>query len=188
MNAPVSLPPLFDRTAFQRFARDGAFGGRRVELRRGKLVEVGPQFAPHRRLKLKLIVLLSQLSAIRDQGWEIGSEGAIDFADDFQPLPDFFVWDPALASANLDGPIPAAAVKLVIEVSSSTLDDDLGDKRIDYARTGLAEYWVVDVKQRLVRRLALPNAAGFDRADCVALNAEVASWTLPGVAKSAGAL
>jgi Uma2 family endonuclease len=140
------------------------------------------------RLKLKLIVLLSQLPAVLDQGWEIGSEGTIDFADDFQPMPDIFVWDPALASANLDGPIPAAAVKLVIEVSSSTLDDDLGDKRIEYARTGLAEYWVVDVKQQLVHRHAAPNAAGFDRADCVALNAEVASWTLPGVAISAGVL
>jgi hypothetical protein len=90
---------------------------------------VSLQYAAH--MRLKLIGSLSQSPILLALGWEVGGEGAIDFADSFQPMPDIFIWDPNLAPPDLDGLIPAAAVKLVIEVSSSTLADDLGDKRAD---------------------------------------------------------
>jgi Uma2 family endonuclease len=37
------------------------------------------------------------------------------------------------------------APHLVIEISSTTLNDDLGRKRLLYERLGVQEYWVVDV-------------------------------------------
>ena len=36
---------------------------------------------------------------------------------------------------------------LVIEISSSTLNDDLGKKRLLYEKLGVTEYWVVDVQE-----------------------------------------
>lgn len=35
---------------------------------------------------------------------------------------------------------------LAIEISASTLNDDLGKKRLLYERLGVREYWVVDVE------------------------------------------
>jgi Uma2 family endonuclease len=185
MNAPVAPPAAMTRAEFERRARAGDFGGRRLELRRGKLVEVSPQYAPHMRLKLKLITMLAASPVLGPLGWEVGSEGTIDFADDFQPMPDIFIWDPALAPLDLDGPIPAGAVNLVIEVSSSTLSDDLGEKRADYAAAGVAEYWVVDVARRIVHRHAAPGAGGFTRVDQIALADGVDSWTIAGLTISA---
>lgn len=39
------------------------------------------------------------------------------------------------------------APDLVIEISKSTLSDDLGKKRLLYEELGVAEYWVVDVEK-----------------------------------------
>ncbi len=39
-------------------------------------------------------------------------------------------------------PVP----NLVIEISSSTINDDLGKKRLLYEQLGTSEYWVVDVQ------------------------------------------
>lgn len=42
-----------------------------------------------------------------------------------------------------ESPVP----NLVIEISSSTLNDDLGKKRLLYEQLGTSEYWVVDVQE-----------------------------------------
>lgn len=162
VNAPFKLK-TFTSAEFARLARSGGFGRARVELRRGMIAEMSPQFAPHARVKMKLTSALE--AAVRAAGlpWEVWSEVSVDFGEGFEPLPDIVVWNPAEAPVDLDGPIPAAAVKLIVEVSDTTLSDDLGEKLEDYARGGLAEYWVADVKGRLVLRHAGITAGTYDR-------------------------
>lgn len=46
---------------------------------------------------------------------------------------------------------------LVIEIASTTLSDDLGQKRLLYERLGVREYWVVDAKAGVVIALAIAN-------------------------------
>jgi Uma2 family endonuclease len=48
---------------------------------------------------------------------------------------------------NLD---EQAIPNLVIEISNTTLEDDLGAKRLLYEEMGVAEYWVVDVQNSQV--------------------------------------
>jgi Putative restriction endonuclease len=48
---------------------------------------------------------------------------------------------------NLD---EQATPNLVIEISNTTLEDDLGAKRLLYEEMGIAEYWVVDVQSTLI--------------------------------------
>jgi len=50
---------------------------------------------------------------------------------------------------------------LAIEVSSTTLSDDLGQKRLLYERLGVAEYWVVNVEAATV--IAFGIASGGSR-------------------------
>ncbi|MEM8810218.1 MAG: Uma2 family endonuclease [Cyanobacteria bacterium P01_G01_bin.38] len=53
---------------------------------------------------------------------------------------------------NLYGP-PA----LAIEVSATTLSDDLGQKRLLYERLGVQEYWVVNVEEATVIAFAIAD-------------------------------
>jgi Uma2 family endonuclease len=48
---------------------------------------------------------------------------------------------------NLD---EQAIPNLVIEISNTTIEDDLGAKRLLYEEMGVAEYWVVDVQNTLI--------------------------------------
>jgi Uma2 family endonuclease len=48
---------------------------------------------------------------------------------------------------NLD---EQATPNLVIEISNTTLEDDLGAKRLLYEEMGINEYWVVDVQNTLI--------------------------------------
>ncbi len=49
------------------------------------------------------------------------------------------------------------APHLAIEIASTTLDDDLGRKRLLYERLGVQEYWVVDVESGEVTAFAVSN-------------------------------
>ena len=67
-----------------------------------------------------------------------------------QPDISFYVGDRASSSptgksvVNLD---EQAIPNLVIEISNTTLEDDLGAKRLLYEEMGVSEYWVVDVQK-----------------------------------------
>jgi Uma2 family endonuclease len=66
-----------------------------------------------------------------------------------QPDISFYIGDRANLSptgksvVNLD---EQAIPNLVIEISNTTLEDDLGAKRLLYEEMGISEYWVVDVQ------------------------------------------
>lgn len=67
-----------------------------------------------------------------------------------QPDISFYIGDRANLSptgksvVNLD---EQAIPNLVIEIFNTTLEDDLGAKRLLYEEMGVAEYWVVDVQK-----------------------------------------
>ena len=49
------------------------------------------------------------------------------------------------------------APTLTIEVASTTLSDDLGQKRLLYERLGVQEYWVVNVEAATVIAFAIAD-------------------------------
>jgi Uma2 family endonuclease len=67
-----------------------------------------------------------------------------------QPDISFYISDRANLSptgksvVNLD---EQAIPNLIIEISNTTLEDDLGAKRLLYEEMGVAEYWVIDVQK-----------------------------------------
>ena len=79
---------------------------------------------------------------------------------EFQPDLSCYVGDNANAIPwgvgifNLD---EYPAPDLVIEVSDSSLSDDLGEKRLLYEDLPIAEYWVVDVQNIRVIAFAMEN-------------------------------
>jgi Uma2 family endonuclease len=58
---------------------------------------------------------------------------------------------------------------LAIEISSTTLSDDLGKKRLLYERLGVQEYWVVNVKEAVVIAFEVANGGSREIRDSVVL-------------------
>lgn len=115
-------------------------------------------------------------------------EVTIRFGGGFQPTVDIVIWAPEGDAAALDGPVPGALVKLVVEVSDATIGDDLGDKLAAYARAGVPEYWVVDVKARVIFRHSEPADGHYRGRKAVSFGEPVASFTLTGVIADTAAL
>lgn len=57
---------------------------------------------------------------------------------------------------NLYGP-----PSLAIEISASSLSDDLGQKRLLYERLGVSEYWVVDVEATSIIAFSISNGGSY---------------------------
>lgn len=162
MNAPVRPPLILTDAQYEDMARRGAFAKvGRVELRGGVLTAMSPVHLSHSNAFAALHIALRDALAAAGLKLRVNPEISVAFGGGFQPTADLVVWDPGLAPADLDGPIPGAAVKLVIEIADASLGDDLGDKLADYANAGLAEYWVVDVRGRLILRHEQPAGGAY---------------------------
>ena len=73
-------------------------------------------------------------------------------------------------NVNLHG-----APTLAIEISASTIDDDLGKKRLLYERLGVKEYWVVDVEKAEIIAFAIADGrSGEIRTSNILQNLQIA--------------
>ncbi len=179
MTAPIRNPIKLTDAQYEDMARRGAFVSvGRVELRGGIVVAMSPEHYSHATIMFALTQALvhalpgaSNLRAL--------NEISLRFGGHFQPTADIVVFDPALVAPDLDGPLPGGAVKLVIEVADASLSDDLGQKLIDYAQSGLAEYWVADVRARVIHQAAEPTPDGYRRRNVVRFGEPAPALTLP---------
>lgn len=165
MTMPMSptkpgLPPLvLTDDQFEDMARTGAFARvGRVELRDGVLTPMNPNYIAHSVIATALVGAIRAELKARGAPLRALGEVTIRFGGGFQPVPDIVIVDRFLAPPDKDGPVQGRDVRMVIEVSSASLADDLGAKLAAYAAAGVREYWVVDVKKRLVLQHTTPEA------------------------------
>jgi len=77
--------------------------------------------------------------ALSDQ-YIIKADKTLRTLEDWAPTPDIYV-----QPASIDEfAVWAKDTLLIIEISDSTLKDDLGEKAAAYAEAGVREYWVID--------------------------------------------
>jgi Uma2 family endonuclease len=180
MNALAKTHPSFTSAEFYKMASKGAFAGFRVELRRGMIVKMSPKWFAHGAVQADLMFGLKAAVDAVGLDWLVVSETTVNYGGGFEPMPDLIVLDPALLPQE-NGPIPPAAVKLIVEVGDTTIEDDLGDKREDYARAGVAEYWVADVNARELVRHADPGGETFGTEARTPFSEPLAMLTAPAV-------
>ena len=77
-----------------------------------------------------------------------------------QPQPDAAVTFQPTTTYTASNPGPSD-LRLIAEVSDSTLDFDLDTKALLYARVGIPEYLVLDVTGRQIHRHRLPAPSGY---------------------------
>ena len=157
--APSFSPPrhAFSREDVAFLVRSGLLGEDGVELIEGDLIQKMPRNEPHvfrtRRIARTLEALF---------GFEhVRAQEPIALSARSEPEPDVAV----TARTDRDylslGTPPASDIRLVVEVSDTTLDYDLGINAPLYAAAGIPECWIVDVNARELHRHTKPTASGY---------------------------
>ena len=92
------------------------------------------------------------------------SQPSIDVSPDdnptSEPMPDIVVLNRPAREFD-DRPKPAD-IQLLIEISDSTLQNDRVKKARLYARAGIVDYWVVDVKSQSITIHRVPRNGEYD--------------------------
>lgn len=166
---------LNDHGAFAEYAK--------TELIEGEILCMNAQHSRHARIKSDLLVELAL--ALRSQGASLKaiSEVSVALSADSVPEPDI-----VLTSYLGDGPVPLETLALVVEVSDTTREFDLGRKLALYASAGVPEYWVVDLAGRVIHQLWSPDGDRYvDRRE-LGFGTELAAATIDALVVDTSAL
>lgn len=147
------------RDEYHRAAEMGLFDpDERLELLEGEIVEkISPQSDPH-----AAGVSLAE-DALREafgRGFHVREEKPIVLSDLSEPEPDLVVVRGTLRDTPRH-PTPANCV-LVVEVSESSLASDRKIKSAIYAKHGIPEYWILNLRRRELEIRRDPGLIGDD--------------------------
>jgi len=133
----------------------GLFRDERVELLDGEIIAMSPNNPPHASTVAKISNLLIPLLV---RTYSLRAQLPIRLDPISEPEPDFTVCvlDP---DGYLGGHPTPEQILLLIEVADSSLAFDRKRKRAAYARAGIAEYWIVNVPDRIVEVSQRPDRA-----------------------------
>ena len=160
MSAVLEYPQRHAVSAqeYLRMGEGGVFAPEaRLELIEGEIVEMAPIGSPHAGMVNTLIWLFSR--AAGDQA-VVAAQNPLIVGERSVPQPDMVLLRPRADRYSRSHPT-AADVLLLVEVADTTLPFDLGTKIPLYARYGIAEAWVIDVQERVVRVFRDPSASGY---------------------------
>lgn len=170
------------RAEYERLIELGVFQpGEPLELLGGELMVAEPQSSEHYTAIRKCTKVLE---AVFGPGWEVRTQGPIGLDDESEPEPDV-----AVVPGGPDDyrrAHPSRAV-LTLEVAQSSLGIDRERKGSLYARAGLADYWVLNLIDRVlevyrepVADAAAPFGWRYARRDVILPPGRVAPLAAPG--------
>ena len=101
---------------------------------------------------------------------------SVEMGDKSLPEPDIVVGEP-----HNEGFLPFAKVRLVIEVSDTTLDIDMGRKQRIYAAAAIPEYWVADLNACSIHQMWSPANGDYGEHREVVFGDSISSLTIAGL-------
>jgi len=179
---PLNTMPLPLRLRVEDYLaldRIGAFEDyAKTELIGGEIFFMNAQHRRHASTKMKLY------DALRDALGPLNSrlvalvEASIEIPDHSVPEPDIVL----TSEPEGEGLVPLASVALVAEIADTSLAQDLGRKAVLYAQAGIAEYWVVDINDRVIHQLWSPQGEDYAGRRVIAFGQSVTAETIDGLA------
>jgi Uma2 family endonuclease len=151
----------------------GLLNDGRYELLAGDLILKMPQNPPHTQSCRKTTFALEDIFG-REQ---VGSQGPVAIDATNEPEPDVYVLQESLLTYS-ETPT-SADVRLIVEVSDSTLSVDRNEKMRLYGGGGIPEYWVVDVNRRRVIVHRDPQEDGYGSIETLSETASVRPLSAP---------
>jgi len=150
----------------------------RVELLDGEVVWMSPINDPHIGCVNRLTRLFSRRYA--DEQALVSVQNPIRIEDYDEPQPDIALLTPRADDYGTAKAAPTD-ILLLVEVSDRTLRTDLGRKARIYASGGVAEYWVVDVNNRLLYVHRAPAGASYAERQVLGPGERVAAGFAPDI-------
>lgn len=147
----------------------------RVELIEGDLIEMAPIGGPHmgvvNRLNRLLVLAVGNLGVVSVQN-------PVRLPPHSEPQPDFAILKPRAGDAA--SAVPGVEdVLLLIEVADTTLAYDRGTKLTLYAKSGIAESWIVNLQSKCIEVYREPTPDGYKKRADVQRQGHVAPLALP---------
>jgi Uma2 family endonuclease len=136
-------PRLFTVEEFNQLGTAGLFEGQRVELIEGEIILMSPQ-GPNHSSVVELVAEAFRQSL--GKGYWVRTQAPLPVSNLSEPEPDIAI---IAGSPRTVRQHPKVAL-LVVEVSDSTRAFDRGRKAALYAKSGISDYWVVDLVQDCV--------------------------------------
>lgn len=132
------------RAEYERLVDLGVFDGEPLELLGGQLIVTEPQ-GPYHASTVGRVG--DALRAALPAGWTVRVQAPVALDDESEPEPDVVI-----VPGTHDNYVTAhpTRVALAVEVAHSSLAFDRLAKASCYARAGIADYWIVNVVDRLV--------------------------------------
>jgi Uma2 family endonuclease len=139
---PVSRLKI-TREMYYCLAELGFFEGKQVELIEGEVIEMSPVSPRHFASGDRIQKLFN---TIFGEGYWVRFQGPLALGDS-EPQPDIAVVEGTPEMYQQEHPHKAV---LVVEISDATLQYDRTYKLSLYARAGIPEYWIVNLKEQLL--------------------------------------
>jgi len=171
----VSRRKLWTRDEVRFIQNSGLLNDAQYELIEGELLQKMPKNEPH--------VFTTALA----RAWAesvfgalyVRSQDPVALNEYSEPEPDVAVLSRTMREYLTLGTPPISDVRLLIEVSDSTLDYDLTTKADLYARAGVVEYWVIDLPNRRLHVHQEPTENGYARVLALAESQTIAPLAKP---------
>jgi Uma2 family endonuclease len=156
--APVPAPHRFSVEEYYRMAETGVLKpGARVELLDGVIHDMSPIGPLHGGVVNRLIEFFVTSSGGR---WMVSAQNPARLSASSEPQPDVMLLK--RAPGYYTGRHPGADdVFLLIEVSDSSLAYDRGGKLAAYARSLIAEVWIVNLPERTIEVYRRPSRGAY---------------------------
>jgi Uma2 family endonuclease len=177
MNAPT-----LHRFSAEEYHRLGKLGflapDARVELIDGAIHDMSPIGPNHSGVVIRLIQFFGLKAKKR---WLVSSQNPVGLDNYSEPQPDIVLLKPAPDDYVSHHPTPDD-VFLLIEVADSSLDFDRGKKLQVYARSGIAEFWIVNLPDSVIEVYREPNFTGYEKKTVVRAGEKATLSAFPNVA------
>ncbi len=148
----------FTTTEYARMAEAGVLGeDDRLELIEGEIFELAPIGYGHAACVRRLTSLFSRLLG---EGVQVSVQNPIDLDEHTQPQPDVVLLRPRDDFYSSSHPT-AADILLLVEVAETSGEYDRQIKVPVYAKHGVHEAWLVDLRQRRVIVYRDPSAGNY---------------------------
>lgn len=148
---------------YHQAVKTGIFDEQNIELLEGELIQMSPEGEPHANRMRELARSLSRKLGNRAV---VSEAHPVTLSPTSEPEPDIAIVEDLGREYDTHHPYPEN-IFLIIEFAYSSLEQDLGQKRIIYAKAEIREYWVVNLKDSQVHIYRQPTEGDYQYSEIV---------------------